>query len=299
MSLSRESGKVVRLDRRRDESTGKRSPSADPRVIAVTGGKGGVGKTGIVANLGYALGRLDKKVIIFDADLGLGNIDLLLGIAPRFNIGHFLEGSKSLDEILVKVSPHMTIVPASSGLEALTRLTAAQQGKIFLELQQAMAGNDFILVDTAAGLSSNVIQFNMFADEILVVVSPEPASMTDAYALMKVLSMNYGAATFHLLLNMARHKDEADEAFRQLKLVTDRFLDVELDYLGFVPFDEQVNKYVKRQKLLCEAAPESPASRSIFRVARKVNQFTGPRKGGSFLDGFTNGGDPRDQDPAR
>jgi flagellar biosynthesis protein FlhG len=286
MSMKNETGKIVSLNRKRTGGLEKRSSPAGPRVIAVTGGKGGVGKTGIVANIGYALGRLDKKVIIFDADLGLGNIDLLLGIAPRFNIGHFLEGSKSLDEIIVRVSSHMTIVPASSGLEALTRLTVSQQKRIFGDLEKAMAGNDYILLDTAAGLSSNVMQFNMFADEILVVVSPEPASMTDAYALMKVLSMNYGAAKFHLLVNMARHNEEADEAFRQLKLVTDRFLDVDLHYLGFVPFDGQVNKCVKKQRLLCEICPDSPAAVSIARIARKVNQFRGPRKGGFFLDGF-------------
>jgi flagellar biosynthesis protein FlhG len=114
---------------------------------------------------------------------------------------------------------------------------------------------------------------------------------------MKVLSMNYGVEKFHLLVNMARHNEESDEAFRQLKLVSDRFLEVDLDYLGFVPFDDQVNKCVKRQKLLCEVSPESPASLSIARIARKVNQFHGPRKGGFFLDGLTGRGSPHDQDP--
>jgi flagellar biosynthesis protein FlhG len=155
MTVKKESGKIVSLNWKRTVQAGKRSFPAEPRVIAVTGGKGGVGKTGMVANIGYALGRLDKKVIIFDADLGLGNIDLLLGIAPRFNIGHFLEGSKSLDEIIVKVSSRMTIIPASSGLEALTSLTVSQQRKIFSDLEKAMTGNDYILLDTAAGISSN------------------------------------------------------------------------------------------------------------------------------------------------
>lgn len=199
---------------------------------------------------------------------------------------------------MVKVSPRMTIIPASSGLEALTSLKPSQQKKIFDDLQHAMSGNDFILLDTAAGLASNVMQFNLFADDILVVVSPEPASMTDAYALMKVLSLNYGVARFHVLVNMARYKEEAEEAFRQLKLVSDRFLEVELTYLGSVPFDEQVNKCVKKQKLLCEASPESPAGRAIAGIARKVNQFNGPRRAGSFPEGLMNKGPSDDRDPA-
>ena len=211
----------------------KQKKQSGTRVIAVTSGKGGVGKTNIVANLGYALNKLGKKVLVIDADLGLGNLDVLLGIAPRYNLSHVIVGEKNIREIIVDYAGMMKILPAASGVQELSRLTKEQKIKILTALDSLTDSIDIIIIDTAAGISSNVMYFNMSAQEIIVVVSPEPTSITDAYALMKVLSVKYSKKYFKLLVNMVDSDLEANEVFRQLSLVADRFLDI-WEYVCFV-----------------------------------------------------------------
>ncbi len=242
----------------------------DTRVIAITSGKGGVGKTNIVANLGYALSQLGKKVLLFDADLGLGNIDVLLGLTPRYNLSHVILGEKSIPEIIVDGPGNMKILPASSGIHELTNLSEGQQQKILLELDLLIEPVDILLIDTAAGISSNVIYFNISAHEIMVVASPEPTSITDAYALMKVLSLKYAATHFKLLINSASSVDEADDIFRQLQLVADRFLDISIEYMGYVICDKQVVRTVKQQKIVCEKYPDAAASKCFMELAQKI-----------------------------
>jgi flagellar biosynthesis protein FlhG len=164
---------------------------SNTRIIAITSGKGGVGKTSIVANLGYAFGQLGKKVLILDADLGLGNLDILLGLAPKYNLSHVITGEKNITEITLEGPGNIKILPASSGIQELTLLTTKQRDHILAELDLLIEPVDILLIDTAAGISSNVMHFNAAAQEIIVVVAPEPTSITDAYALMKVLSLNY------------------------------------------------------------------------------------------------------------
>ncbi len=242
----------------------------DTRVIAITSGKGGVGKTNIVANLGYALSRLGKKVLLFDADLGLGNIDVLLGLAPKYNLSHVILGEKSIPEIIVDGPGNMKILPASSGIHELTNLSEGQQQKIMSELDLLIEPVDILLIDTAAGISSNVIYFNLSAHEIMVVASPEPTSITDAYALMKVLSLKYSATHFKLLINSASSVDEADDIFRQLQLVSDRFLDISIEYMGYVICDKQVVRSVKQQKIVCEKYPAAAVSKCFMELAQKI-----------------------------
>ncbi len=241
-----------------------------PRSIAITSGKGGVGKTNIVANLGYSLTRTGKSVLVFDADLGLGNLDVLLGLAPRFNLSHVIQGQAELEQIVVEGPGGMKILPASSGIQEMTNLSPAEKEDLGQQLKGFVNRFDILLIDTAAGISGNVLHFNISADEVMVVVNPEPTSITDAYALMKVLSVQYGLGRFNLLVNAARNAGEAEEVCRQLCLVTDRFLRIKIDYLGFVPFDEKVKAAVKKQTIVAQLQPDSKASRSFVSIARRI-----------------------------
>ncbi len=276
MKSENSSNKVIRLSDRGvknktdnpDASKNRRVPNT--RVISVTSGKGGVGKTNIVANLGYAFARLGKKVLILDADLGLGNLDVLLGLAPKFNLSHVLMGQKSIGDIIVEGPGNMLILPASSGIQELTQLTQNQKVQILSELDQLIDAVDLLFIDTAAGISSNVMDFNVTAHEIIVVVSPEPTAITDAYALMKVLSLKYAEKRCKVIVNLANTSQQGREVFRQLNMVTERFLDITIDYLGSVLFDANVIKGVKQQKLVSELYPDTQASRCFTDLARKI-----------------------------
>ena len=266
------SNKVIRLSERMQGKKivlpeGRRS---NARVMAVTSGKGGVGKTNIVANLGYAFSRLGQKVLILDADLGLGNLDVLLGIAPKYNLSHVITGEKSISEIIVEGPGHMLILPASSGIQELTQLTQSQKIQILKELDKMIDSVDIFLIDTAAGISSNVMDFNVTAHEIIVVVSPEPTSITDAYALMKVLSLKYAEKCCKVIVNQAGTSQQGREVFRQLNLVAERFLDMTIDYLGSVLFDANITKGVKNQKLVSDLYPDARASKCFSDLARKI-----------------------------
>ena len=270
------SNKVIRLSERMnnnkmDRSDGPRAGrTPNARVIAVTSGKGGVGKTNIVANLGYAFSRLGQKVLVLDADLGLGNLDVLLGLAPKYNLSHVIMGEKSISEIIVEGPGNMLILPASSGIQELTQLTQSQKIKILRELDQVIDSVDILLIDTAAGISSNVMDFNVTAHEIIVVVSPEPTSITDAYALMKVLSLKYAEKCCKVIVNLAGTSQQGREIFRQLNLVAERFLDMTIDYLGSVLFDANITKGVKHQKLVSDLYPDTRASKCFSDLARKI-----------------------------
>jgi flagellar biosynthesis protein FlhG len=240
------------------------------RVISITSGKGGVGKTNIVVNLGFTLSRLGKKVLILDADLGLGNLDILLGVAPRYNLSHVITGEKSISDITIEAPGKMKIIPASSGIQELTRLSQEQKIRILTELDLMIDPMDVLLIDTAAGISSNVMYFNSAAQEIMVVVSPEPTSITDAYALMKLLSNKYSVKHFKLLVNMAKNIQEAQEIFRNLNLVVKRFLDISIEYIGHVSFDQNVRKGIKRQKVVSELYPDTRASKCFESLAKKI-----------------------------
>ncbi len=271
------SNKVIRLaDRVVKHKTDGPNKSArrrmsNARVISVTSGKGGVGKTNIVANLGYAFAQLGKKVLILDADLGLGNLDVLLGLAPKFNLSHVILGEKSVKDIIVEGPGKMLILPASSGIQELTQLTQNQKVQILSELDQLIDVVDILFIDTAAGISSNVMDFNVTAHEIIVVVSPEPTSITDAYALMKVLSLKYAERCCKVIVNLAVTSQQAREVFRQLNTVTERFLDMTLDYLGSVQFDANITRGVKHQKLVSELYPDTQASRCFIDLAKKIS----------------------------
>ena len=286
------SSKVISLVSRRAKKDGMPSGKnsqirkSNARVIAITSGKGGVGKTNIVANLGYAYTKLGKKVLIFDADLGLGNLDVLLGLAPKYNLSHIFMGEKKIEDILVEGPGNMKILPASSGIQELTHLTKDQKIQILTELDLLINDVDVLFIDTAAGISSNVMDFNATAQEIIVVVSPEPTSITDAYALMKVLSLKYSEKVCKLLVNMTTRPEEGREIFRQLRLVTERFLDIHIEYMGCILFDEKVTRGVKSQKIVSELYPDIQVSKCFDELAQKISLWPPlkqPKGGSNFF----------------
>ena len=240
------------------------------RVVSITSGKGGVGKTNIVANLGISFSRSGKKVLVFDADLGLGNLDILLGIAPKYNLSHVINGEKTINDIIIEGPGGINILPASSGIHEFTRLTGKQQTKIIHEINLIINGYDILLIDTAAGISSDVMYFNTVAKEIVVVVSPDPTSITDAYALMKVLWIKYAASHFKLVINQSKNMNEAKNVFRQLRMVTDRFMDITLEFLGHIEYDKSVTMSIRHQKAVVELYPESNASQCFKELAKKI-----------------------------
>jgi flagellar biosynthesis protein FlhG len=250
------------------------------QVIAVTGGKGGVGKTNLSVNLSIALAEMQRRVVLLDADLGLANVDVLLGLKSERNISDVLSGQCQLHDVLLNGPSGMKIVPASSGVQQMTQLSVQEHAALinaFNELDQQV---DIMVVDTAAGISETVVSFVNASSEIIVVVCDEPSSITDAYALIKLLNSEYQQNRFRVIANMTRTLNEGQNLFNKLQTVCDRFLDVTLHYIGHVPFDETVRKSVQKQKPLLCFAPRCRASQSIRAIAQKINDWplpSGPR----------------------
>lgn len=250
--------------------TGGLSDHNGIRVISVTSGKGGVGKSNVVSNLAIALSAQGKKVLLIDADLGLGNLDVLLGLSPTYNLNHVMSGEKTVLEILIDGPAGIKIIPAGTGVQELTSLGQHEKLKLLDELDMLEEQFDIMIIDTEAGISENVTYFTVAAQEIFVVVTPEPTSITDAYALIKLLATRYSEHHFKVLVNMAKDSEDALEVFRKLANVAGRFLNISLDYLGCVVKDEKVVEAVKRQKAVTELFPDSEASACFATLARRV-----------------------------
>lgn len=244
-----------------------------PHVITVTSGKGGVGKTNLAANLGWQLRQMRKRVLLLDADLGLANVDVLLGLNTEYNLSHVFEGRCKLEDILVKGPAGLRVLPAGSGVSSVTELTDENKLELLAQLESMQDDYDYLIIDSGAGISQNVIYFNLAAQTILVVVTPEPTSLTDAYALMKVLSREYQQTRYAVIANDVKNEAEGIEVFNKLTAVTDRFLDVAVDYVGYVQHDKHLREAVRMQKAFSEAFPESVASRCMHRIARTVNNI--------------------------
>ncbi len=250
------------------------------RTIAITSGKGGVGKTNITANLAILFSRLQKKVLILDADFGLSNIDVILNLAARYNIKHLFSGEKKLEDLIVEGPGGIKILPAGSGIQELTSLDEFQRLRLIEEFDAYDSDADILLIDTASGISTNVTFFCMAAQEIILVTSPEPTAITDAYAVIKVLFTMYQEKHFKILVNSVKDQAEAHEVFRRLSTVTEKFLSISLDYIGYVPYDSSFTKAVRSQKALIETYPNCEASRSLTEIASKLcNDANGRVKG--------------------
>jgi flagellar biosynthesis protein FlhG len=237
---------------------------------AVTSGKGGVGKTNIVLNLAIALADAGRKVLILDADLGLGNLDVLLGIQHTYTLGDILRQKCSLREALIEGPKGLKILAAESGVEELTRLNTGQKMHIFSLFHSLHNEADTILIDTASGISSNVLFFNSFADHILLIATPEPTSITDAYATMKVLARTPGEQDFQLLINQVDSETQGKEVYQTLCRAAEHFLNLSPGYMGFVSKDGNLERAVSLQKPIMELQPDSEACRNIRSLATRL-----------------------------
>ncbi len=240
------------------------------RILAVTSGKGGVGKTNVVANLAAGLSEIGKKVVILDADFGLANVDVLLGLNPHYHLGHVLFGKKKLTDIMVEGPGGMRIIPASSGLQCLAELTLEQRNQLVQSFAELEGEADFLLIDTAAGISTNVLHFLMAAPEVVVVSSPEPTAIVDAYAVIKIVLAEEPGKTIRVLINSVADEDESKDVFRQINSVVKRFLNREVIYLGHIQRDPHVLKAVRGQVLVTNSYPSAPASQCFRTLAHAV-----------------------------
>ena len=240
------------------------------RVLAVASGKGGVGKTNVVASLAVTLARRGTRVWVLDADVGLANLDIVYGVRHQHTIESVLRGERRLTDVAVDGPAGVRLVPGASGIAELTALTPAQQLRILDEVDALEDELDVLLIDVAAGISSNVLYFAAAATETLVVTTPEPTAVADAYALVKVLATRWERRTFPVLVNMAASAADAESAFERLAGVARRFLAVRLEYAGWVPFDDAVPRAVRTQTPLVLAAPGSPAAHAIAALADRL-----------------------------
>jgi flagellar biosynthesis protein FlhG len=256
------------------------------KVIAVTGGKGGVGKTNVTLNTAISLAQQGKRVMVLDADLGLANVDVLLGLRVEKNLSHVLSGECTLDEVLVEGPYGIKIAPASSGSQSMTELTPTEHAGLIRAFSELQSQIDVLIVDTAAGISDMVLSFSKASQDIIMVVCDEPTSLTDAYALIKILNKEHGIFRFKIVANMVRSMREGDELFSKLTKVTNRFLDVALELVAVIPFDENVRKSVRKQKAIVEAFPTSPAALAIRRLAKKAIEWPIPNQPGGHLEFF-------------
>jgi flagellar biosynthesis protein FlhG len=247
-------------------------------TIAVTSGKGGVGKTSVVINLAVALARLRNRVAILDADFGLGNVDVLLGLAPPSHLGHLLAGEKEIEDIIVEGPLGVQIIPASSGLRDLAALRLDQWVRLNESLERVCRKVDYLLVDTAAGVSDNVVHLLVGAQRVIVVTSLEPSAMVDAYAMIKILTTSAAGKEIAILVNGARDAEEGELVYRQLDVAATRFLKRGLRYYGHVPFDPAVRESILVQRPIVDHRPQSPASR-CFRVLASRIAGLGPGDG--------------------
>ncbi len=238
------------------------------KKIAITSGKGGVGKTNVVINLAIALQRMKKKITIFDADLGLANIDILLGLAPKYNIVNLISDDFPIEKIMIEGPSGIKIIPASSGIQEITNLDPFQEEKLIQELAKVEDFTDILLIDTAAGISNLVLSFLLSSEEIVLVTNSEPTSIVDAYAVVKVVSKYDMEKPISVIVNSVRSNEEGEIVYNQLKTTVDRFLGRDISLLGFLPYDESVIESVKRQEAVLEAFPKSEVSRAFSNLSR-------------------------------
>ena len=242
-------------------------------ILAITSGKGGVGKTNVVINLAVSLARLGHSVGILDADFGLGNIDVMLGLTPTMHLGHLLAGERSLEEIMLDGPLGVRIIPAGTGIRALTSLTPNQWVRLQGLITKAAADLDFLLIDTGAGISDNVVELLLLAERVLVVTSFEPTAIVDAYAMVKILTSTAPSKDVGIVVNATRDADESGLVFRQLDIASSRFLHRGLRYYGFIVQDPAIREAVLMQRPIVDHLPQSPASRCFRILASRIAGF--------------------------
>ena len=249
-------------------------PRSIARVITVTSGKGGVGKSSVSVNLAIQLSRMGKKVVIFDADFGLANIEIMLGIRPQYNLADLMFRGKSLQDIITEGPDKIGFISGGSGIQELTRLSRDQIIYLTQKLFQLDKLADIIIIDTGAGIADSVLEFVAASSEVILVATPEPTSITDAYALLKTLNRKsefpVDNTNISMLANRITSEEDGKELYEKLRVVTDKFLQIPLTYLGGIPYDNNVSKAVIQQKPVTHLYPNTEASKAMVRIAEKL-----------------------------
>ena len=262
------------------------------KVITVTSGKGGVGKTSLSVNLAIQLSRLGKQVVIFDADFGLANIEIMLGLRPKYNLADLMYRGKKIGDIITYGPENVGFISGGSGIRELESISRDQVFSLIHKLDDLDRAADVIIVDTGAGISDAVLEFVAASEDILLVATPEPTSITDAYTLMKVLDRktdyNEGKTVVKLVANQVREDWEATELFEKLAVVVRKFLDIEVEFLGAVPYDKNMHRAVVHQRPVSISYPEAGSAKAIKRIARKLdNQFMDEKERGGIAKLFS------------
>lgn len=242
------------------------------KTVSITSGKGGVGKSCVTVNLGVELSRAGKRVLLFDADMGLANLDILCGINGDHSVQDVLEGTKTIPEILLDGPAGLKVLPATSGILKMERLTQPHLIRLTHDLGRLAEDFDLLLVDTGAGLTENVLFFNTCVDEILLVTTPEPTSLTDAYALIKILATEHQPGPISLLVNMATNAEEGERVYTRLQNVCTMFLERELTLFGTLVRDSALNQSIKDRQPMVIGNPTSPFARNIIELAHKFDE---------------------------
>jgi flagellar biosynthesis protein FlhG len=258
----------------RARQSGVLTPSNPPRTrtVAVTGGKGGVGKSNVAVNVSLGLAALGRRISLLDADLALANADVLLGINPNYHLGHVLSGQRTLADVVIEVEQGVRLIPGGSGIEELANLSFNQNSQLVSELRAMEEESDFMIIDTAAGIASNVTGVLRAVDEVIIVTTPDPTAVVDAYAMIKVLHQHSAYKPIWLIVNEVIGISDADQIFNQLRGASMRFLNHQIEYLGMIPQDSQLIEAVREQTPVVNYAPDAPASRALRLIAKTLDQ---------------------------
>ncbi len=267
------------------QMVGKADPGTTTQIITLTSGKGGVGKSTISVNLGLALAGAGKKVLLFDADLGLANINVLLGVVPKFNLYHVVKGHKELEDIIIHTPEGLDIIAGASGYSMLANLSDKERSNLISAFEK-LSGYDILLIDTGAGVSSNVVGFTLPADKIIVVTTPEPTAITDAYGIIKSIVLVAPDKNLKLLVNRASSSLEGRKVAERVINISNQFLNVRVENLGFIYDDDCVVKSIRRQKPFYQLFPNSKAAACLDIVASRILEQEIPRRNESGVGAF-------------
>jgi flagellar biosynthesis protein FlhG len=240
------------------------------QTIAVASGKGGVGKSNVAVNVALELAELGHRVTLLDADMALANADVLLGLTPKYHLGHVLTGQRTLQEVQIEVTDGLRLIPGGSGVAELAHLSLDQHARLIAELRAIETDSDFMIIDTAAGIAGNVIGILKAVAEVIIVTTPDPTALVDAYATIKLMHQAATDTPIRIVVNDVVELGDAERVFKQLRTTTARFLQRDIDYLGTIPHDSELIEAVREQRPVVQYAPETPASRALRLIARHL-----------------------------
>lgn len=240
------------------------------KSLSFSSGKGGVGKTTLITNVAVRLAQSGRRVLLLDADLGLANIDIFFAIKPEFHIGHFLSGEKKISEIIVEVAKNVFLIPGGSGVVDFNKLTNFERRTIQEEIQNLQYLYDYLLIDCAAGIGEGVLYFNSVVDFMTVILTPDPASFADAYALIKVMHQKYKTKKIHLICNEVVNEKDGLQLYTKMNDIVQKFLNVGVDYLGSIPQDDELSLAIQRQRLIMKQHGQSPSVVGIKQITNEI-----------------------------